>query len=58
MSPDSVTDVCIYGGVMFVTTVAMLFCPSTAKGGLRRAHPEGSKGMHGGKLEATAQGHN
>ena len=32
VSPDPVTDVRIYDGVMFVTDMAMLFCPCTAKG--------------------------
>ena len=49
VSPDLVTDVCICGGVMFVTAMAMLFCPSIAKGRGGTAHPEGSKGMHAGE---------
>ena len=57
MSPDPVTDVCICGDVMFVTAMAMLFCPSTAKERGAMAHPEGSKAMHGGNPEAAACGH-
>ena len=56
VSPNLVTDICIYEGVMFITAMAMLFCPSTTKeGGM--AHPEGSKGKHGGKLEAAMRSH-
>ena len=47
MSLDPVTDVCIYGGVMFVMAMAILFCPNIAKGRGGTAHPEGSKERHG-----------